>query len=64
VVTAAIDRVASACRAAKMPLGYFGVTASAVQPFIDRGCTLITAGVDTLLLSQAAGQMLKQLRKP
>jgi 2-keto-3-deoxy-L-rhamnonate aldolase RhmA len=63
LVTAAIDQVTTACQASKMPLGYFGVTASAVQPFIDRGYTLITAGVDTLLLNHAAGQMLKQLRK-
>lgn len=61
-VVAAIDRVTTACQAARIPLGYFGVTASAVQPFIDRGYTLITAGVDTLLLGHAAGQMLKQLR--
>lgn len=61
-VVAAMDRITKVCRAAKMPLGYFGVTASAVQPFIDQGYTLITAGVDTLLLGHAAGQMLKQLR--
>lgn len=61
-VVAAMDRITSVCQAAKMPLGYFGVTASAVQPFIDRGYTLITAGVDTLLMGHAAGQMLKQLR--
>ena len=64
VVLEAIDRVTTVCRAAQIPLGYFGVTASAVQPFIDRGYTLITAGVDTLMLGQSAGQMLKQLQKP
>lgn len=62
-VVAAIDRVTEVCQRAKMPLGYFGVTAAAVQPFIERGYTLITAGVDTLMLGQAGGQMLKQLRK-
>jgi 2-dehydro-3-deoxyglucarate aldolase len=61
-VVAAIDRITKVCQAAKMPLGYFNVTAATVQPFIDRGYTLITAGVDTLLLGHAAGQMLKQLR--
>jgi 2-keto-3-deoxy-L-rhamnonate aldolase RhmA len=61
-VVAAIDRVLTTCRAAKIPVGHFGVTASAVQPFLERGCTLITAGVDTLFLAQAAGQTLKQLR--
>lgn len=63
-VLSAIDRVTTVCQAAKIPLGYFGVTASAVQPFIGRGYTLITAGVDTLMLGQSAGQMLKQLQKP
>lgn len=61
-VVAAIDRVTEVCQRAKMPLGYFGVTAAAVQPFIERGYTLITAGVDSLMLGQAGGQMLKQLR--
>lgn len=61
-VVAAMDRITSVCRAARMPLGYFGVTASAVQPMMQQGYTLITAGVDTLLLGHAAGQMLKQLR--
>lgn len=63
-VLSAIDRVTTVCQAAKIPLGYFGVTSSAVQPFIDRGYTLITSGVDTLMLGQSAGQMLKQLQKP
>jgi 2-keto-3-deoxy-L-rhamnonate aldolase RhmA len=61
-VVAAIDRVTTVCRAAKIPLGYFGVMASAVQPMIDRGYTLLTAGVDTLMLGHAASQMLKQFR--
>ncbi|MFO1093959.1 MAG: aldolase/citrate lyase family protein [Planctomycetaceae bacterium] len=53
-VVAAIDRITSVCQAANMPLGYFGVTAAAVKPFMDRGYTLIVAGVDTLLLGVAA----------
>jgi len=61
-VVAAMNRITTVCQAANMPLGYFGVTASAVQPLIDQGYTLITSGVDTLLLGHAAGQMLKQLR--
>lgn len=63
-VVAAIERVTTVCRAAGIPLGYFGVTAAAVQPYIERGYTLITAGVDALLLGHAAGQLLKQLRPP
>jgi len=62
-VVAAIDRITSVCQSARMPLGYFGVTAAAVKPFIDRGYTLIVAGVDTLLLGVAAKRMLADLKQ-
>jgi 2-keto-3-deoxy-L-rhamnonate aldolase RhmA len=61
-VTAAINHVAETCRAAGMPLGYFGVTAAAVKPSIERGYTLIVAGVDTLFLASAARSLLAELR--
>jgi 2-keto-3-deoxy-L-rhamnonate aldolase RhmA len=62
VVTSAIDRVTTACHDAGMRLGYFGVTASAVQPYVERGYTLIVAGVDTLFLGQAASSLLADLQ--
>ena len=61
-VVAAIARVTEACRAAEMPLGYFGVSAAAVKPYVDRGYTLIVAGVDTTLLAGAARGLLTELR--
>ena len=61
-VVAAIDRVTAACRAAHVPLGIFGLSAQAVQPYIERGYTFIVAGVDTVLLGQAAAQLLAQLK--
>jgi 4-hydroxy-2-oxoheptanedioate aldolase len=61
-VTTAIERVTHVCLAAGMPLGYFGVSAVAVRPYIDRGYTLIVAGVDTLFLSGAARALLGELR--
>jgi len=61
-VVAAIDRIVETCRQAGMPFGYFAVTADAIHPFIDRGCTLLVAGVDTLHLGTAAQQFLSQLR--
>jgi len=61
-VTGAIDHVTKTCRAAGMPLGYFGVTADAVRPYVERGYTLIVAGVDTLLLGGAAKSLLSELR--
>jgi 2-keto-3-deoxy-L-rhamnonate aldolase RhmA len=60
-VVAAIDRVTAVCRQAGMPLGIFGVSAEAVRPYMAKGYTLIVAGIDTLLLGQAAHGLLTQL---
>lgn len=62
VVTGAIERVTEACLAAGIPLGYFGVTAAAVRPYIARGFTLIIGGVDTLFLGGGARSLLDELR--
>jgi 2-keto-3-deoxy-L-rhamnonate aldolase RhmA len=61
-VVAAIRRVTDVCRAARMPLGYFGVTATAVAPYVAQGYTLIVAGVDTLYIGQGAKALLGELR--
>jgi 2-keto-3-deoxy-L-rhamnonate aldolase RhmA len=62
VVVEAIDRVIAACQAAGMPIGCFGMTAAAVQPFIARGCTLVVAGSDALHLATGAAALLRELR--
>lgn len=61
-VVAAIDHVTETCRAAGMPLGYFGVSADAVRPYVERGYTLIVAGVDTLYLGAGAKRLLTELQ--
>lgn len=61
-VVDAIARVEQACKKENVKLGYFGVSAEAVQPYIARGFTLITVGVDSLLLLNNAQQMLTELR--
>jgi 2-dehydro-3-deoxyglucarate aldolase len=61
-VIAAIDRITVACQQAGMPLGIFGISAEAVQPYLAKGYTLIVAGLDTVLLGQAAKRLLGQLR--
>lgn len=61
-VVEAIEHITKTCQSAKVPVGYFGVTAEAVQPMIQRGFTLIVAGVDTLLLGSAANRLLNKLR--
>ena len=50
--------------AAGMPLGYFGISAEAVMPFVDRGYRLIVAGVDGLLLGRAARELRAALNGP
>lgn len=61
-VVEAIDHVIRTCRDAGIAIGWFGVSAASVQPYIERGCKLITAGVDTLLLAEAGRTMLQSLR--
>jgi 2-keto-3-deoxy-L-rhamnonate aldolase RhmA len=61
-VQAAIQHVASICFEAGMPIGIFGLTAEAVRSFIAQGFRFIVAGVDTIMLGNAARQLLKNLR--
>jgi 2-keto-3-deoxy-L-rhamnonate aldolase RhmA len=61
-VRQAIDRVTAACRDSGVRLGIFGVSAAAVKPYIEQGYTLIVAGVDTILLGQAARGLLAELK--
>ncbi|MGD2167507.1 MAG: aldolase/citrate lyase family protein [Gammaproteobacteria bacterium] len=60
-VVAAIDHVTDRCQAAGMPLGIFGMSAAAVAPYSRRGHTLIVAGVDAVLLSRSAEQLLNEM---
>lgn len=61
-VTQAINKVARACNAANVRLGIFGVNAAAVNPWIKKGFTLITAGVDTLFFIKSAKEILAEIR--
>jgi 2-keto-3-deoxy-L-rhamnonate aldolase RhmA len=61
-VTDAIDHVTNTCQAAGVPLGYFGVSAQAIRPYMERGYTMIAAGVDTLFLAGAARRLLEEMR--
>ena len=38
------------------------VTPEAVRTDMERGCTLVTAGIDTLFLGKAAAEMLSQVK--
>jgi 2-dehydro-3-deoxyglucarate aldolase len=59
----AIALIREACVAAGVRLGAFGVNASAVQPFIAQGFTLIAVGTDMLFLIQGAAEALSETRK-
>lgn len=61
-VKAAIQHVASVCFHANMPIGIFGMTAEAVRPYIQQGFRFIVCGVDSVLLGNAARQLLEGLR--
>jgi len=61
-VVAAIERVTSVCRGAGVCLGVFGIDARAVRPYVEQGYTLLVAGVDTMLLGNAAAGLLEELR--
>jgi 2-keto-3-deoxy-L-rhamnonate aldolase RhmA len=60
-VVAAIDKVTRACQQNNVALGYFGVNAESVQPYIDQGYKLICAGVDAGFVTQGAQEILQQL---
>ena len=61
-VVAAIDRVTAACRENGVALGYFGLDAGSVKPYMEKGYRLICAGVDALFVSNGASQILEGLR--
>ncbi len=61
-VTNAIDHVTKTCQQAGVRLGIFGVTVDAVKPYMESGYTFIVAGVDTLMLGQAAQQLKTDLK--
>lgn len=61
-VQAAIQHVAQVCFGAGMPVGIFGITAEAVRPYIAQGFSFIVCGVDTVMLGNAARQLLQELR--
>ena len=61
-VVGAIERVFQACQSTGMPIGYFGVSADAVRPYLKKGYNLILAGVDTLHLGNAAQNLMNELK--
>lgn len=61
-VVAAIDRVTQACLDHDVALGFFGLSAESVQPYIDKGYKLICTGTDAAFVTWAANEVLQQLK--
>ena len=62
-VVEAIEQITTACLDADIRLGIFGVNAEAVRPYLSKGFTLITVGVDVLFLLASATTTLEQVKK-
>jgi 2-keto-3-deoxy-L-rhamnonate aldolase RhmA len=61
-VKKAIAEVTACAREASLPLGIFGATVDAVRSYVTAGFRLLTVGMDTLLLANAAKEILSSLR--
>jgi 2-dehydro-3-deoxyglucarate aldolase len=62
-VQEAIARVRDCASRAEVPLGIFALTPDSARAFIEAGFTLIAAGMDSMLLADAAREMLAPLRR-
>jgi 2-dehydro-3-deoxyglucarate aldolase len=62
-VLAAIARVRDACRSHGLPAGILGITPQIVRQYIDQGFTLVIAGIDVLMLGDAARAMLAEVKR-
>ncbi len=61
LVQSAINKIIKACQDVNVSLGFFGVSAEAVLAYKEKGCTLLTVGVDTTFLIKSASQTLSEM---
>jgi len=59
----AIAHVKKAAKEANMPLGIFGANADAVKAYIEDGYSLITVGIDTMLIAKTATNIVASLKQ-
>jgi 2-dehydro-3-deoxyglucarate aldolase/4-hydroxy-2-oxoheptanedioate aldolase len=45
-----------------MTLGIFGLSEESVKPYMENGYTLIAAGIDTMLIGEAAANIIRPLK--
>lgn len=58
-----IRQVRKACQQRKKPIGIFTISVDDAKPYLDQGYALIAVGVDTLMLGQAAQDIVKKMKK-
>ncbi|MBC6414116.1 MAG: 2,4-dihydroxyhept-2-ene-1,7-dioic acid aldolase [Chromatiales bacterium] len=61
-IQAAMDTITNACLSNNKILGFFGMNVNAVMPWIERGATLITTGVDCITLGINTRQYVTDLQ--
>jgi 2-dehydro-3-deoxyglucarate aldolase/4-hydroxy-2-oxoheptanedioate aldolase len=61
-VREAINRIRDCCRNAHIPMGIFATNPADVKPYIDDGYRLIAVGIDTMLLSRVAEEIVNDLK--
>jgi len=61
IVQSAIEKIIGACKNANITMGIFGVSADAVMPYKEKGFNLLTVGIDTAFLINAASETLSRM---
>jgi 2-keto-3-deoxy-L-rhamnonate aldolase RhmA len=61
LVQEAINKIIKSCQKKNVRIGFFGVNAEAVLPYKEKGCTLLTVGVDTTFIIKSASQTLSKM---
>lgn len=59
---AAVQRIAAACADVRVPLGVFGMTPAALEPYVRLGATLLVAGTEAVVLARGMETVLQELR--
>jgi 2-dehydro-3-deoxyglucarate aldolase/4-hydroxy-2-oxoheptanedioate aldolase len=58
-----MNQVREACRQRNKPIGIFAISVEDARPYLDQGYALIVVGVDTMMLGQAAQDIVKKMKK-
>ena len=58
-----IRQVREACGQRKKPIGIFAISVEDARTYSDQGYTLISVGVDTIMLGQVALDIVAQMRR-